>query len=243
VLEWFYSLHPFIYMLIISFLVTLFVTVIYKYTTDQDKMKSLKAEIKKSQDEMKKYRDDPKKMMEINKKAMSANMEYMKDSMKSTIWTMIPILLIFGYLSSHVGYVPIMPNTEFTTTVEFKEGTTGTIDLYSAQLDVLDGSVKNIVDNKATWRLKGPAGKYVLEYRYKDKPYTQKLLITSEQTYEKIEIKIKDSDIKSMKINNEKILPMQWTHLPWLQNWGWLGTYILLSIVFSIGLRKMMKLN
>ena len=52
-------LGPFYVVLLISFLVSIIVTVIYKYTTNQELMKSLKEDMKKHQDEMKKLKDNP----------------------------------------------------------------------------------------------------------------------------------------------------------------------------------------
>ena len=50
--------------LIISFILTFITTLIYKYTTDQQLMKSFKEESKKMQEEMKLLKDNPQKMME-----------------------------------------------------------------------------------------------------------------------------------------------------------------------------------
>jgi len=82
----------------ISFLITLIITLFYKLFTDQDVMKALKAELKSLQKEMKSLKDQPEKFMAAQKKAMKKNMEYMKHSMKPTIITMIPLLIIFGWL-------------------------------------------------------------------------------------------------------------------------------------------------
>ena len=75
--------------------------------TNQELMKSLKAEIKDFQKEMKGYKDDAVKMMELQKKAMQKNMKYMKHSMKPTLFTFVPIIIIFGWLRT--TYTPIGP--------------------------------------------------------------------------------------------------------------------------------------
>jgi uncharacterized membrane protein (DUF106 family) len=88
-------------LLAISFILTLLITIIYKYMTDQELMKTLKADMKSAQAEMKKLKDDPKKMMEMQKEAMQKNMKYMMKSMKPTLVTFIPIILIFGWLRQY----------------------------------------------------------------------------------------------------------------------------------------------
>jgi len=82
-------------LLIISFILTLLTTLIYKYTTDQELMKTFKEESKKIQQEMKLLKNDPNKMMEKNKEMMEKNMKVMKQSFKPLIYTFIPFAIIF----------------------------------------------------------------------------------------------------------------------------------------------------
>lgn len=84
--------------IILSFLITLLITVIYKYTTDQNYMKEIRTKQKQYQKEMKDLRDDPKAMMEKQKEAMSLTGKYFKHSMKPMIYTFLPIILIFGWM-------------------------------------------------------------------------------------------------------------------------------------------------
>ena len=88
-------------LLIISFILTAIITVIYKYMTDQELMKTLKEDIKAMQKQMKELKDNPEKMMAVQKEAMQKNMKYMMHSMKPTLITFIPIIIIFGWLRSH----------------------------------------------------------------------------------------------------------------------------------------------
>jgi uncharacterized membrane protein (DUF106 family) len=84
----------------ISFLVTLFITVVRYYMTDKEKMKALKDKQKALRVEMKEHKNDPEKMMEINKKMLEDMPEQMKMSFKPMLVTMIPILLVFAWMRS-----------------------------------------------------------------------------------------------------------------------------------------------
>lgn len=95
------KLPPLLGVLIVSIIITVLVTLIYKWTTDQNLMKQLKDEIKEFQNEMKTLKDDPKKAMEVQKKAMQTNMKYMMQSFKPMLITFIPIVFIFGWLRGH----------------------------------------------------------------------------------------------------------------------------------------------
>ena len=85
-------------LVIISFILTLLITLCYKWFTDQKLMKSLKDEIKQHQEDMKNHKDNPEKLMEIQKKSMEVNLQYMKHSFKPTLFTFIPLIIFFAWL-------------------------------------------------------------------------------------------------------------------------------------------------
>lgn len=84
-------------MLLLVFLITLFMTLIQKYTTDQKTLKEMKAEQKKLQAEMKEYKDHPEKMLEIQKKQMGFIGPMMKLSMRPIVFTAVPLILFFRW--------------------------------------------------------------------------------------------------------------------------------------------------
>ena len=92
--------NPKLSIIVISFLVTVFITVIRYYMTDREKMKDIKARQKTLRLEMKQYRSDPDKMMELNKRMLEDMPEQMKMSFKPMLVTMIPILLVFAWMRS-----------------------------------------------------------------------------------------------------------------------------------------------
>lgn len=94
---------------LISILLSLFVTLAYKYMTDQVLMKEYKAQLKKYQDEMKACKDDVAKVQELSSKAMEANMKYMKQTFKPMLITMVPFLIIFWGLKRVYDTLTIIP--------------------------------------------------------------------------------------------------------------------------------------
>ena len=53
---------------------------------------------------MKTLRSDPDKMMVVQRKAMETNMKYMMQSMRPTLFTLIPIIVIFGWLNATLAF-------------------------------------------------------------------------------------------------------------------------------------------
>jgi prepilin-type processing-associated H-X9-DG protein len=236
------KLPPILGVFLIAFTITLAITLVYKFTTDQKKMKKLKDELKESQNKIKTLsKEDPKKALEIQQQMMQKNMEYMKHSFKSTLYTMLPILLIFAWLNSHMAYYPIMPDQEFKVTALFADGHAATISLSSIpDLIIIGNSTQMITENTAVWTLKGSAGDYKLQYEYNNEKYEQELLITDVREYAPPDKIYSDSKLKKTAIGNIPIRPFgAFSLFGWHP--GWLGTYIIISLIVSMLLRKLMK--
>ncbi|RLG10826.1 hypothetical protein DRN69_08545 [Candidatus Pacearchaeota archaeon] len=77
---------------------SIFITLIYKYATNQQEMKRLKDELKELQKKAKEHKNEPEKVLEIQKELASKNLEYMKHSFKPMIYTFIPIIIVFWWL-------------------------------------------------------------------------------------------------------------------------------------------------
>jgi uncharacterized membrane protein (DUF106 family) len=86
--------------ILISLLVTIFITVVRYYMTDRERMKEIKERQKELRKEMKEFKNNPEKMMEINKKMLEDMPEQMKMSFKPMIITLIPLLILFKWLWS-----------------------------------------------------------------------------------------------------------------------------------------------
>lgn len=228
--------------ILISLIISVLITVIYKYVTDQNLMKRLKTEMKEFQKQTKELKAHPEKAMAVQKKAMETNMKYMMHSMKPTLFTMLPIILIFGWLNAHMAYHPLVPNQEFTATVNFDAGTTGEIGLFVADgLQIIGEQLKIIEDGSVVFTLKGDMGEYLLEFKKDDKSYTKEVIISTERDYSPVEDVIKKDGIKTIQLSNVPVKPFgRFSLFGWRP--GWLGAYIIFSIVFSSLLRKVMKI-
>jgi uncharacterized membrane protein (DUF106 family) len=84
----------------ISFLATLFITILSYFMTNRDLLKQIKEKQKSLREEMKKYKDNPEKMMEINRQMMEDFPKQMKESMKISLVTIIPFILLFKWLKA-----------------------------------------------------------------------------------------------------------------------------------------------
>jgi uncharacterized membrane protein (DUF106 family) len=226
---------------ILSFVIALIITVIYKYTTNQSLMKDLKNELKEFQKEAKSLRDKPEEAMKVQKRMMETNSKYMMHSLKPMLFTFLPIIIFFGWMSAHLAYSPIMPNEEFSITMNFNDGANGNVVLNLPDgISSINDINQTILANQATWVLKGEEGEYLLNYDFNGITYSNEILITSEKTYKPPLNKIKGDVVKDIKVNIEAVKPFNNLSLfGWKP--GWLGAYIILSMIFSTVIRKLMK--
>ena len=92
--------NPKMGIVLISVVVTIFVSLINKYTTNQKRMKEIKESQKKLQEEIKKNKNDPKKMLELQKEMMAHSSVMMKRGFKPMLFTLIPLLILFNWLKT-----------------------------------------------------------------------------------------------------------------------------------------------
>ena len=235
------KLPPFWAILIISFLISLIIVLIYKFATNQNLMKQLKDEIKTLQKQAKELKEEPEKAMAVQKKAMQTNMKYMMQSMKATLITFIPIIIIFGWLQAHFAFIPIMPDQEFSMAVDFKDGAHGNISISVPEgIELLGKSSKVVENGQVVFKMKGKSGVYdspPVEFDFNNIKYSKEVIITSGKDYIEPVKPIKSESIKAITTSNEKQTVIN------LFGWkiGWLGGYIIFALVFSMLLRKLMK--
>ncbi len=86
--------------IILSLIVTLFITVVTYFMTDRVRMKEIKDKQKALRLEIKEFKHDPAKIMELNKQMMEDMPEQLKHSFKPMLVTIIPLLILLGWLRS-----------------------------------------------------------------------------------------------------------------------------------------------
>jgi uncharacterized membrane protein (DUF106 family) len=88
-------------MTFIVFVITLVMTFVQKYGTDQETLKYIKKEQKRIQADMKKYKEHPEKVMQLNKEQMEFMGKMFKLSMGSIVYTAIPFVLLIRWFSDY----------------------------------------------------------------------------------------------------------------------------------------------
>lgn len=232
--------NPFIIVLVIAFVVNLVTTIIYKYTTNQDRIRELKKKQKDFQKEIRELqKKSPEKAMKKQKEAMAMNGELMKSTLKPTLYTIIPLFILFGWINSALMYEPILPGEQFTVTADFIKGASGTVTLTSFPELKISEPQKNIGET-VEWNLSGNEGRYQLTFDVEGTPYRKAVLITTDRKYEPPE-QMYEGVLEQVTVSNEKVRPFGDGFKIFGNAFNMIWAYIILSIFFSIIVRKLMK--
>ena len=82
----------------VSILVTLIMTLITKFFTNQNRIGELKKVQKACQIRLKENKSNPEEMAKINKEMLDCSMELMRHSMMPLLFTFLPLILLIGWL-------------------------------------------------------------------------------------------------------------------------------------------------
>ncbi len=94
-------------MVIIAGLISLGITLVQKYTTDQETLKDIRKEQKILQKEMKKYKENPEKILELQKKQFEFIPKTMDITMRPLMYTAIPIILFFRWFNDYFSLTEV----------------------------------------------------------------------------------------------------------------------------------------
>ncbi|MFP4567983.1 MAG: EMC3/TMCO1 family protein [Candidatus Woesearchaeota archaeon] len=248
--QMFMELPHFWIIFILSFLATLLTTVIYKFATDQKRLKEIKSSLKDLRKKQKDVKGDSKKLMALQKEMMELNMEMMKQSFKSMLYTFIPLILLFSWMSANIAYEPINPGEEFAVTARISNSYIH--DLKNISLDILPEGSASLNEaytpsresrREIQWLVSSPReGMHTLVISSPTFNETKEVLITESNKYVNPIKDIKGSQLLRVEVGNDVVRPLGDLSIFGLR-FNWLWTYILLSIAFSVGLRKLFRVS
>lgn len=233
------DMYAFLIVTSASILLSLLITLVYKFTTNQKEMKHIKEQMKKLQTDMKSARNDQKKMLQINNELMKHNSQYMMKSLRSSMFTLLPALLVFVFLSNHIAYAPITPDSEFNLTLRHANNIDASLTeiMLPAGFEVIE---KTSEENIAKYKLKaGEPGEYSLEFSNAEDTISKSVMVTEGREYAKAEEKYQNSNFNSAKIDYKSLTIVRLPFWPREMNWLWL--YIIFAIIAGSLSRKVLN--
>jgi uncharacterized membrane protein (DUF106 family) len=92
--------NPKVSIILIALAITFLITLVNYFFLDKDRMREIKKRQKELQTQMKEHQKagNTDKLLELQKELFSSTGEMMKHSLKPMLITMIPILVLFGFV-------------------------------------------------------------------------------------------------------------------------------------------------
>ena len=245
------TIGPLWTIVLIAIIYSVYATVVYKYLTNQSRLKEIKDRQKELQKELRAAgKENPDRMMKIHGELMSLNKDYMFQASfkpKVMIATMIPALILFTWMAGSLAYDPIAPDQTYSVIATFAPGVSGEAQLVPDQGTQVVGNTTGAIvpgeDGGITrWNLKSSEGMHNLSVIANEQSQSKEVLVVvDEHRYASAVASFPKSDIRSISIEYNKLKPLGETFN--LFGWypGWLGLYVILSLILSIGLRKVFK--
>lgn len=245
--------YAFFVILAATIAISLFSTLVYKYATDQEKMARIKARLKELQKELREAKGNQQRMLEINSKIMKSHNEYSMQSMRSMIFTIVPVMIVFIYLQANVAFDPIDPNERFDLVLDYQD----TAAIGITDVAVPEGfSIENrsaynksgflgfgsVTGERVTIQAPNESGSYTLEFTYANSTLNRSVIVTEGREYAGQSTGYRGAYLKSAAIDygGLKVFNIGW--LPgWLQ--GWLATYIIFTLILTNVFRRLFKVH
>ena len=117
----FRGFHPLVGLAVVSFLTSVLMLVMFKRTSNQDKIAAVKAKITAGLFEIRLFNDDLGAIFRAQGEILRHNLTYLGLSLVPLVWMIVPIVLIIAQLQFHYGYRGLEPGESALLTVELRE--------------------------------------------------------------------------------------------------------------------------
>lgn len=255
VLSPFSGMSPYAGLTAVSVVAGVVMVFLYRWTTDQEKLKKIRDQIKIHFLEVRLFKEDMAEMFTIQKDIMKENLNYLRYTLKSAVLLIIPIIFIVIDLNARYSYYPIHPGNSFVVSATAGDPNS----LERIELTLPEGLAMDVqamripAERRVSWQVRaGSSGIYNLTFHQGEKQYIHRVVISN--LIQRIQPEINqqtdwisyltsmggslpsDSPIEAIRIEypeQESFFGLQ----P-----GWLYFFFLISMIAGLAVKKFMKL-
>lgn len=230
------ALDPAISLFIISLITVTLSTISYKYFSDQVKIKAIKDDIERLNKEMKEHKSNLDKQTELSAKIIKLNFEMMNLILKPSLYTMIPMMLVFIWLSAVFSQNPILPSSSFRVDILPSAVSDQSIDVYENIVKTSFNKFEliNRTQNLDNVILYYKAPSFLGNYEYSLEGNDKLITVSNHPIYFDRSTKLKNYEVR---IVTDKLIILN------LFGWklGYLGSYLIFAIFINAIVRKLLN--
>lgn len=154
----FQSISPLWALTLFSFLAGLLMLLVFRYTSDQERIRETKNGIKAHLLELWLFRDDVRIMLSAQWQILRLNGRYLKLAIKPMLALIVPMALILISLEGWFGYRPLLPGEEAIVSVLVSDGQTEILEKASLKangaITVETPPLRIPLANEVDWRVR-----------------------------------------------------------------------------------------
>ncbi|MEW5803709.1 MAG: hypothetical protein AB1847_16570 [bacterium] len=177
----FQSLEPFWGFMAICFVMGTIVVIIFKYVSNQKKIKAVKNQIKIHFLEIRIYKDDFREVLKAQKEILKNNFRYIAYNTQGAVPVILLFLVTLSQINLRYGYDPIMPGEPFDVKVTYGQNADRRPDpllTLPEGFEALTPALRLGGENEVSWQLRASeAGKYRIGIQTCDENYTKEIVI------------------------------------------------------------------
>ncbi len=256
----FSGLPPVVGITIISLLFGIGMLLVFKKTSNQDKLAAIKRKIHAGLFEIRLFNDNFRAIMRAQGDILRHNLSYLGLSMVPLLWMIVPIVLIIAQLQFHYGYQGLEPGGQALVEVELKTDSPDRPQIQleaPAGLKIEAGPMWIPAKSELSWRISAvEQGDYDLTLTGGDEPITKSVRV-SDRVVRRSPSRLEKSFFNQLLYPAEDPLPDSTPirsitlSYPegnagfegWESELTWMGIFFLLSIIFAFALRKPLKVT
>ncbi len=255
----FSGLHPLVGIALISLIFGIVMLLVFKVTSNQDKLAAVKRKIHAGLFEIRLFNDDFRAIMRAQGDILRHNLSYFGLSLAPLAWMIVPLVLVIAQLQFHYGYQGLEPGAQALVKVEI-ESDSG--ERPQIRMDVPDGLEVEAgpiwipAKGELTWRIAArEQGDYELSLTGAGDPVTKSLRVSG-KVVRRSPGRLSKSFFNQLLYPAEDPLPegpiraITVTYPEgnagfegWENEWTWMALFFILSIIIAFALRKPFKVT
>jgi uncharacterized membrane protein (DUF106 family) len=258
----FAGMPPIVSLTLVSLVVAVFMLLVFKRTSNQADLETVKRRIHACLFEIRLFNDDLRAIFRAQNEILRANLTYLRLSLAPMVWILPPLVLVIAQLQFHYGYEGLRPGEETLLEVDLEPGATTAGARPRAELDLPaglraeTGAVWIPSQSQVAWRLVAEKeGDYDLGIRIGDAPRVDKTVRVTPRTVRLSPVRVDRGFWSQLIYPAEPPLPrdapIRAIHLGYrdreISTLGfplqWMIPFFALSIVFAFALRGVFKVT
>lgn len=178
----FKAMDPIWSLALFSLLIGIIMLIIFRYTSDQQKIRETKSKIRAYIFELSLFKDEIGIVLSAQKNIFIYNLKYIKYALKPMLFMMIPLVLILIQLESWYGHRPLKPDESAIVSVKLHEGGHSLSDIKLTAGDgiMVETPPLRIPDqNEIDWRIRArETGDQYLTFNVPGEEIRQKVIVS-----------------------------------------------------------------